>query len=48
MDEDRFKEEVQRLIEKANLNQFTVGTILQDLADDQIAEWEDREPGEVE
>ena len=48
MDEDRFRAEVYMLIDRANLNQFAVSTILQELAEEQMAEWDDREECEPE
>lgn len=47
-DEDRFKEEVRILIDKANLSQFVVALALHEIGNEQMAEWDDREPGDVE
>lgn len=48
MDEDRFREEVQRLIDQADINQCTASMVLQELAEEQIAAWDDREECEIE
>lgn len=48
MDEDRFKEEVLLLIDRAELSQFAVATVLQEIAEQQMAEWDDREDCDVE
>ncbi|EFO31659.1 conserved domain protein [Roseibium sp. TrichSKD4] len=44
MDADRFKDEVRLLIDRADISQAMIAVILQELADEQQLEWDEREP----